>query len=761
MNEQLGIFPVRLAPKEAVDSGQANAILLAGQHLVVPIPATWLKPKDNRITLVPLGLGGLAYDAVAFQRAPSQAAIGETLRLEPTVFFRKQGGKLVEVCQLVAPFQERFARGAATIRFGRQSFRVAFTNHYDFGILSEAVEIPAAACSGPATVELELDGRTQQVTHAFVPAKQWKVFVCPKIHNDVGYTDLQPNVNELDNRNTDTVLDILGKYPFYKFNFETAWLVDNYLGCRTPPYRRQFFAYAKTGRAAINALYLNLLTGLCSGEELYRALYFAHRLHRERGTPFDFACITDAPSHTWFLPTLLSDVGIKGFANGSNQTRAPILRHSGLNEDSPFYWEGMNGERILMWYARGYVQLKHLIGPDSTAPALSLQYLERSVPQFLVRYLRDEYAPDAVMIYGAYVENAAIPAAGEAPLIEQWNRTYEFPKLIVASDADYFRYIEEHFANRLPVHRGDCGAYWEDGAASSAQATTLNRHSQQMLPAAETAATLATLFEPGNRYPAEDFRGAWRNVMFYDEHTWGAYGSIRQPDREFVMRQWEIKRNYATRANLDGRNLLTRAHNRLSQSIAPEGRSLITFNWQNWPRTAPLEAEIDKAQQLIDLADNQAVAVDVMVEKDGYRKIRFLAENIPPMGYHTYALRSLRPAPPPQNEKIAGNTIENEFYRLTVDTQTGGLKGLYDKSANRELLDPHAAYMLNEYPLCQRWRGLPHSPLQLWHLAGGSKNRAAVGGRNRRMCKDAAGAAHRRGCQSQEHAQSPQRVSPL
>jgi len=37
------------------------------------------------------------------------------------------------------------------------------------------------------------------------------------------------------------------------------------------------------------------------------------------------------------------------------------------------------------------------------------------VPQFLVRYLREAYVPDAVMIYGAYVDNAAIPPTAEAP----------------------------------------------------------------------------------------------------------------------------------------------------------------------------------------------------------------------------------------------------------------------------------------------------------------------------------------------------------
>ena len=61
------------------------------------------------------------------------------------------------------------------------------------------------------------------------------------------------------------------------------------------------------------------------------------------------------------------------------------------------------------------------------------------------------------------------------------------------------------FADKLPVYRGDAGAYWEDGVASSAEATTWNRQTQQVLPVAETSASFATMFEPRYRYPARRF----------------------------------------------------------------------------------------------------------------------------------------------------------------------------------------------------------------------------------------------------------------
>ncbi len=604
----------------------------------------------------------------------------------------------MERCELAIPFRQKIASGKAILRIGTAEFATAFTSGTEeFGVLTPALEIPASTEPGEARLEVDLDGAILQTRQAFRPAKRWKLFVCPKVHNDIGFTDLQPHVNELDNRNTDQALAIMDKFPFYKFNFETGWLVDNYLDCRPAGSQQQFFSYAKRNRATINVLYLNLMTGLCTGEELYRSMYFTQRLHREQGSSFDFACLTDAPSHTWFLPTLLQDVGVKCFSNGSNQSRAPILHHSDLNENSPFWWEGVNGERVFMWYARSYTQWKRLTGPDFVDRAANYDYLKTSVPQFLTAFLRPEYVPDAVMIYGAYVDNAAIPDTGEAELIERWNREFEYPKLVCASDAEYFDYIATHFGSKLPVYRGDCGAYWEDGVGSTAAATTLNRHSQQILPAAETAAALATWFDPRNRYPHEDFRGAWRNVMFYNEHTWGAHNSVSQPGREFVERQWEIKESYATRANLDARNLLARGFNRLCQQINVDGDSILAFNLQNYPRTEPLEVELNSGQHLVELSTGRPVNLDLLSERDGWKRVRFLATDVPALGYKGYAIRTLGKPSVAVNEKLSSPTIENAFYRLTVDPQTGALRSLVDKSENRELLDPSAAYGLNQY----------------------------------------------------------------
>lgn len=697
VNGKNGIFPVEYEVKEDANDGEANSLLLTKQRLVVPINGEWVREENNQITIVPIGVGGMTYDAISFESDQSQDVSAASPSLKPSVYYQTDDGELKGIADLEVPFLSSFENGEAEIEFENERITTSFdSDGYDFGLLREKIMVPDL--EGPENISLEvsMDQNTVNVDQRYVPEKKWTLFVTPRVHNDVGYTDLQPHVNELDNRNTDRVLDVLDQYPSYVFNFETSWLVDNYLESRTDHYKNKFLEYSVEGRAPVNALYLNLLTGLSSGEELYRATYYTYKLHRDHGIDFNWASLTDAPSHSWFLPTLLTDVGVKGFVVGSNQTRAPILRFSNLNEESPFYWEGMNGEKIMKWYARSYLHLARLTRVGGWQGRPNLDIMKVNVPQALERYRREGYAPDAIMIYGAYVDNALIPEDADATIIEKWNAEFEYPKLVTASDADFYDYIDENFRDDLKTYRGGAGAYWEDGAASTSKATKKVQKAQEMLPMAETAASFSSMLMPRYTYKSELFNDIWKNILFYNEHTWGAFNAISQPEREFVTRQWEIKEDYANKADLSTRTVLTRSLNRVSQLFKVSGSTVFAYNWQPWVRTHPIELELNAGEYLFDLEQEQPVEYDVIYEKNGYRKIRFIARDIPAMGYKGYEIRSAD-TPSAEKEEISGNIAENQFYRLTVDTETGGLVSLYDKDSGKEIVDEEASHSLNEY----------------------------------------------------------------
>ena len=694
VNGKRGFFRFQPAMAKELDERTANQPIYS-QHLFrVPIDSTYLHTGSNQLS-------------ISFQGAPNtSSAYFDYLKLlktggegpdvaasvVPSIFFKRVNEQLREVTDIVLLHRKPLGAAAIELKVGEAVVKEKSADDgYDFGERVISVLVPAL--TKPAKYDLKATSGDNRWTAAgtFQPEKQWKMFAGLKIHNDIGYTDLQPHVQELDNRNTDGVIDIINKFPFYKFNLEDGWLAENYMNSRTPARTRQMLDLAAKGRIGISAFYLNLMTGMCTGEELYRSLYYAKGLGKKHGIPIRFACLTDAPSHSWFTPTLLKDSGVEGFANGSNQTRAPLLQNSSLNEDSPFYWEGADGSKVITWFSRSYLQLTRMTGDIP-----SFDRMRMTVPQFLARYRRAEYPLDAILVYGLYTDNADIKQ-GEAELIARWNKTYAYPKIITATDSDYYDYVKANYPGKIPTFKGDAGAYWEDGAASSAYETILNRDSQRMLPVAEMASAFSTAFDNRVRYPVEEFRDAWKNLMFYDEHTWGASRSVDSPDRKEVLDQWEVKRSYAMRANWAAKDLMTRSLNKLVQNITVDGPSLFVFNTEPRDRSDIVEAQVTRNQQIIDPKTGAPVAVDVVFEQPGYKFVRFVAENVPGMGYRVYPVRS-GSAPMAATHKPDKSEwkIESKFYTVEIDSRTGAVAKLIDRETGRDLVDSSSPYKINE-----------------------------------------------------------------
>jgi len=168
VNGRKGIFPLLPQPKEEVDSDEGNVMLLAKQQLTVPIEASWIKPKGNRITLVPLGVGEVMYDALSLRKRSGAGAPSKTgIRLEPTIFFRKATNGLNEVCRLFVPFSRRFDKGSATVTVGQEKVTKKFSSAgYDFGVRTEAVEVAVPAQPAKATVKITLEGRRDTGVHS-------------------------------------------------------------------------------------------------------------------------------------------------------------------------------------------------------------------------------------------------------------------------------------------------------------------------------------------------------------------------------------------------------------------------------------------------------------------------------------------------------------------------------------------------------------------------------------------------------------------
>jgi alpha-mannosidase len=282
----------------------------------------------------------------------------------------------------------------------------------------------------------------------------------------------------------------------------------------------------------------------------------------------------------------------------------------------------------------------------------------------------------------------AVPDPAICEFVKDWSAKYAWPKFIIASTSVAFRAFEERYGGKLPQVRGDWTPYWEDGAGSSALETSQNRASSDRLVQAEA---LWALQSP-HTYPAADFANAWRNVLLYSEHTWGAWCSVGEPARRETREQWAIKQSYAVAADLQSRDLLSRALGQGQQ--AADATTLDVFNTNSWPRTDLVAVPKYLSEGRHRVIDEQGQPLPSQRLRSG--ELVFLARDVPPLAARRYTLQE---GSPHADGKVTvkGATIDNGLVSVRVDEQTGGLVELRAAGLDVNLADTASGHGLNDY----------------------------------------------------------------
>ena len=652
------------------------------------IAGSALKREGNTVELTVTHGSWLIYDAISLVKLPSDANLVPNITVKSSIFFVGQEGGLKQeltvsvdrllTTELVQVEARSGDKVVGSVTLGKAAFGIASGQLHVAETTTER-ELIVTASAGSQAV-------TAKITQK--PQKKWRIYCAPSTHTDIGYTAQQEAVIGLHNRNTDLALELSDEFPLYHWNLESSWAAQMWLR-DTPPYRHEeLYKAAREHRVGIETTYLNMLTGLCSDEELIRNMYYSARLNREHGVPFDSYTLTDAPSHVWGLPSILAGAGVRYISIGSNQTRAPILKQN-IHHKCPFWWEGPDGQRVLLWNTSGYSQAGNIGLREGMAR------MHQAIESDLMWWNnRTDYPFDAILLHGAYSDNVAI-GRDIAESITEYSKHYAYPKVILCSNDTFMKYIEQNFADKIQVVRGCGGSWWEDGAGSSAVETGIARVAHQDIIAAETAWAVATGGKPLPRPTQATFDKAWDDILLYDEHTWGAHNSITEPDSDFVTRQWAVKAQYAYDAADASKRLLNQALVELAGQVNAPDDSLLVFNPAGRARTGLLKIDLPRELGIADDKGNpvpsQIVRQDVM---DVVTKL-FRASDVPAVGYRTYKLvkEVVKPEAPP---RFNGTVLENDFYKISFDPATGGIVSLVDKKLNKELVDTASKYKLGQ-----------------------------------------------------------------
>lgn len=86
-----------------------------------------------------------------------------------------------------------------------------------------------------------------------------------------------------------------------------------------------------------------------------------------------------------------------------------------------------------------------------------------------------------------------------------------------------------------------------------------------------------------------------------------------------------------------------------------------------------------------------------LVERKKTGEFEFIAKDIPSLGYKTYYVQPLSLWDEEKNKRNETPSIENEFYKITVEPGKGGaISSIYDKQANREIIEAANGRYANE-----------------------------------------------------------------
>ncbi|MEO6631201.1 MAG: hypothetical protein ABIN13_05745, partial [Mucilaginibacter sp.] len=183
----------------------------------------------------------------------------------------------------------------------------------------------------------------QRKANGAVVPKVTDIWVVFKTHFDLGFTDLPENVfARYRGEMMDNALNVIEKNSALPRDKHFAWTVPGWplyaqiLGpLQTPERRARVEKAIRDGSIVAHGLPFTMHTESLDYEDLVRGLDYSSNISRTYGQPLTISAkMTDVPSHSWVLPTLLGNAGIKFLQLGCNPAsqypRVPPL----------FWWQG-------------------------------------------------------------------------------------------------------------------------------------------------------------------------------------------------------------------------------------------------------------------------------------------------------------------------------------------------------------------------------------------------------------------------------------
>ncbi len=515
-----------------------------------------------------------------------------------------------------------------------------------------------------------------------------EVIVVFKTHFDIGYTDFAESVvrkygssmieGALDNLDASMELP-----PEERFVWTLpGWPMQQVLDRSNPTNKARVETALRNGNFAIHALPITFETEASDLENLARSFKYSSDISKKYGLelPRD-AKMTDVPSHSWALPTILKNAGIDflhlGCNPASKSPEVPLL----------FWWEGPDGSQLLTMYNKRYYGTE-LVSPKGWPYKTWLAIIPTNDNQ------------------------GAPPAAEVKKTLQQIRELAPNAKIKIGRISDFYdSLIKEN--PEFPIVKGDMPDTWIHGYMSMPKEVKTSRQIRKDIFALEALNTQLNLWTESSNDISELIEEAAENSLLFDEHTFGlamshgqagewAYGDefklLRsQGIYDPIEKSWAEKGDRIYEAEKKIMPNYKDELDRLASAINIKEPHLTVYNPLPWQRAGIVKFQIHqnyiKGNALKDLSSGKIIP---LTSKNNV--IHFVATEVPAMGYKTYLPVNIDQKE--ESELIVNkseNIVENEFFRIQLDASKGRIKSIIDKKTNREIVDQSSEYGFGNY----------------------------------------------------------------
>ena len=274
-----------------------------------------------------------------------------------------------------------------------------------------------------------------------------------------------------------------------------------------------------------------------------------------------------------------------------------------------------------------------------------------------------------------------------AEILEASRDDTRAPRVVFSTLGEFFSAFESSVSrDDLPIIETDLQHHARGCYSAHSEIKRLNRQCEHALMAAERFATAAWLLEQVP-YPESQLQQAWQSVLYNQFHDILAGTSIPTA--------YHDSRDELGAVRHTARSITNLAIQRIARTIdtSTPGNTVIVVNPLPWAVkqtviAPPIVArELEGPIRFVDDGEKPVMSQPVRSERVGSTSYAFTAE-LPALGYRCFHARSGERPDKHDNMLEAGAAfLENGWWRIEFDRNTGQMSRLFDKRHQVEVLD--------------------------------------------------------------------------